>query len=43
MLGEDWYLWGDWGVEDASDPTVSEPEGLGSSLTGVAFTKTEYR
>ena len=43
MLGEDWYLWGDWGVEGAPDPTVSEREGLGSSLTGVAFTKTEYR
>ena len=23
MLGEDWYQWGDWGLEDAPDPTAA--------------------
>jgi hypothetical protein len=22
MLGDDWYQWGDWGIEDAPDPTA---------------------
>ncbi len=25
MLGDDWYQWGDWGLEDAPDPTADEP------------------
>lgn len=33
MLGEDWYLWGDWGIENAPDPTAGESQGLGESLT----------
>jgi hypothetical protein len=24
MLGDDWYQWGDWGIEDAPDPTAGE-------------------
>jgi len=24
MLGDDWYQWGDWGLEDADDPTADD-------------------
>lgn len=24
MLGDDWYQWGDWGIEDAPDPTAQD-------------------
>lgn len=26
MLGDDWYQWGDWGIEDAPDPTATLDE-----------------
>lgn len=26
MLGDDWYRWGDWSIEDAPDPSASAPE-----------------
>jgi hypothetical protein len=25
MLGEDWYQWGDWWIEDAPDPSIDAP------------------
>lgn len=30
MLGDDWYLWGDWGIEDAPDPSIAAPN-IGNS------------
>lgn len=36
MLGDDWYQWGDWGIEDAPDPSVSAPSlGLPEKLKPV--------
>jgi hypothetical protein len=31
MLGDDWYKWGDWGIEDAPDPTADEPNNPGAA------------
>lgn len=28
MLGDDWYKFGDWGIEDAPDPTADVPSDL---------------